>query len=66
MDELINSLRQRTGLPEDKACLAVDIILKYLKSKLPEPVARQVESALASQGGSFSEFLGGFLRRKSA
>jgi nucleoid DNA-binding protein len=66
MDELINALSQKTGLSEDKARLAVDIVINYLKSKMPESVAGEVESALAGQGGSFSEGLGGFLGRKSA
>ncbi len=39
MDELINTLTQKTGLPEDKARVAVDTVVDYTKSKLPSSVA---------------------------
>ncbi len=50
MDELINQVAQRTGLAPDKARTAVDTVLGFLKSKLPDSMASQLDSALA--GGS--------------
>jgi hypothetical protein len=66
MDELINTLVQKTGLPEDKARVAADTVINYLKSKLPAPVAGQLDSAVAGEGGSISERLGGIFGKKSA
>ena len=67
MDELINTLSQKTGLPEDQARVAVDTVVNYLKSKLPASVAGQVDNALTGEGGSsITERLGGILGKKSA
>jgi hypothetical protein len=66
MDELVNTLCQKTGLPEDKARVAVDTVVNYLKSKLPASVAGQVDNALTGEGSSISERLGGILGKKSA
>lgn len=66
MDELVNTLSQKTGLPEDKARVAVETVVNYIKSKLPESVAGQVDSALTGEGGSISERLGGIFGKKSA
>ncbi len=66
MDELVSTLTQKTGLPEDKARVAVDTVVNYLKSKLPASVAGQVDNALSGEGSSISERLGGILGKKSA
>lgn len=44
MDELVTNLSQETGLPEDKARVAVDTVVDYIKSKLPTTVADQVDN----------------------
>ena len=49
MDELINQVAQRTGLAPDKARTAVDTVLGYLKTKLPGPVAAQLDGAVSGQ-----------------
>ncbi len=51
MDELINMVAQRTGLAPEKARTAVDTVVGYLKTKLPGPLAGQIDSALAGGGG---------------
>ncbi len=66
MDELVNTLTQKTGLPEDQARVAVDTVVNYLKSKLPASVAGQVDNALSGEGSSISERLGGIFGKKSA
>ena len=64
MNELINTLTQKTGLPADKASVAAETVINFLKSKLPAPVAEQVSSALS--GGGMAEKVGDVLGRKSA
>ena len=54
MQELINQVSQRTGLPADKARTAVDTVVGYLKQQLPGPIANQLDGAVggAQQGGT--------------
>lgn len=51
MQQLINQVTQRTGIPEDKARAAVDTVVGYLKQHLPGPVASQLDSAVSGQAG---------------
>jgi nucleoid DNA-binding protein len=39
MDKLIKLVSQKTGLPQDKARVAVDAVLNFLKQKLPPSMA---------------------------
>jgi uncharacterized protein (DUF2267 family) len=55
MEELINQVAQRTGLAPDKARTAVETVLNFAKTRLPAPIATQLESALAGGGGGFTE-----------
>lgn len=58
MEELINQVAQRTGLAPDKARTAVETVLNFAKTRLPPPIATQLENALAgggSGGGGFAE-----------
>jgi hypothetical protein len=70
MDELITTLSEKTGLPEDKARTAADTVVNFIKSKLPESLQGQVDSALSGQGssssGSITDRLGGILGKKAA
>lgn len=52
MDEIINQVAQRTGLAPDKARTAVDTVLGFLKTRLPAPIASQLDSAVSGSGGS--------------
>lgn len=58
MDELVNQVAQRTGLAPDKARTAVDTVLGFLKTRLPGPIASQLDSALSGQGGGMAGGLG--------
>ncbi len=49
MDELVKLVAQKTGLPEDKAKVAVETVVGFLKQKLPAPIASQIDGVL---GGS--------------
>lgn len=66
MDELVKIVQQKTGLPPDKAKAAVEIVVSYLKGKLPAPVAAQVDTALMGSGnvGDVAKGLGGMMGRK--
>jgi uncharacterized protein (DUF2267 family) len=48
MDELISLVVQRTGLSQDDAQKAVQAVVDALKSKLPAPIAAQVDTLLTS------------------
>jgi hypothetical protein len=57
MEDLVKLVSQKTGLPEAQAKLAVDTVLGFLKTKLPAPLAGQLDGFLA--GGSAAPDLGG-------
>ena len=50
MDELVKAITDETGLPEAQAQQAADAVLKFLKQKLPAPLAGQVETAIKNPG----------------
>ncbi len=50
MQELIDQVAQRTGLTPDKAKTAVETVLNFAKTRLPAPIATQLESALMGGG----------------
>ncbi len=66
MDELVKLVVQKTGLPEDKAKVAVETVVDYLKKKLPAPAASQMDALLKGGGGvgDMAKGLGGLLGRK--
>jgi len=64
MNELVQQVCQRTGLPEDKASEAVNTVISYLKQKLPGPIGSQIDSAL--EGGGIGGALGSVFGKKSA
>jgi uncharacterized protein (DUF2267 family) len=57
MDEIVQQVVERTGIPEDKARMAVQVVLEQLQKRLPGPIASQV-SAHLSGGGSAGGGLG--------
>jgi hypothetical protein len=50
MDELVKLVSQKTGLSEELSREAVEIVLGYLKEKLPDPIAGQIDSLLGGAG----------------
>ena len=46
MKELINVIVQKTGISEENAQKAVQVMLGFLKAKLPAPLALQLDSFL--------------------
>ena len=58
MDEIINLVAQKTGIPTDKAQTAVTTVLGFLKERLPAPMAGQID-ALVAGGGNVGGMTGG-------
>jgi hypothetical protein len=48
MDEIVNLVVQRTGISQDDAQKAVQVVIDSLKSKLPAPMAAEVDTFLSS------------------
>ena len=48
MKELINIIVQKTGISEENAQKAVQVTLGFLKTKLPTPLAGQLDSFLSA------------------
>lgn len=64
MDELVKLVVAKTGISEEQARGAVATVIKFLKDKLPAPVAGQIDGilggagvggALKGQGGLFGK-----------
>ena len=49
MKELINVIVQKTGISEENAQKAVQVMLGFLKTKLPTPIASQLDSFLIAK-----------------
>jgi len=62
MDELVKLVSEKTGLSEEMAETAVNLVLDYVKKKLPAPVAAQVDAILGAD--SAADMLGGLFGGK--
>jgi hypothetical protein len=61
MDELIRTVVERTGISEEQARTAVETVIGFVKERLPEPIAGQVDSYLSgggAGGGSLGDVAG--------
>lgn len=64
MDQLIAQIAQRTGISDEQAREAVNMMIGYLKQELPAPIAAHVDSVLSGQNpqgmvGEAEQLLGG-------
>ncbi len=57
MNEIVHLVAQKTGLSEDKARQAAEVVLGYLKDKLPGPVAGQLNQFIGDSQGESSSLL---------
>ena len=76
MNELVNLIVQKTGISQENAQKAAQTAIDFLKTKLPAPIAAQVDTLLAGDTsgiaaqatdtlqGKFGG-LGGLLREKA-
>jgi hypothetical protein len=56
MQEIIKLVSDKTGIPAETAKIAVETVIGFLKTKLPAPIAAQLDGILA--GGSIAGALG--------
>ena len=68
MDELVELVSKKAGIPEATARTAVNTVVDFLKKRLPAPLAGQVDAVLsgvdADQIGNIAQGLGGMLGGK--
>ena len=58
MDELINLVSQRTGIAPDKAQIAIQTVVGFLKERLPAPIAAEVDAFMSGNGGGMTGDIG--------
>jgi hypothetical protein len=58
MEELIELIVEKTGISEEIANKVVDMVVDFLKDKLPEPIAGQLDNLLSGEGIA-DDLLGG-------
>jgi hypothetical protein len=64
VEELVNLVAQKANISPDQAKVAVQVVLGYLKDKLPAPLASQIDGLVAGGGaagpaGDVAKSLGG-------
>jgi uncharacterized protein (DUF2267 family) len=67
MDELVKLVVDKAGISEKQAQQAVETVLAFLKDKLPDPIAGQVEAVLKgdlSGLGDLASGLGGLFGKQ--
>jgi hypothetical protein len=73
VDELIKLVAEKTGLSREHAKLAVDTVLAFVKTRLPAPLAAQIDAVVGGggvsgglgQAGDIAKSLGGFFNKGS-
>ena len=60
MDELVKMVAGKVGISEAQAKQAVETVLEFLKEKLPEPIAGQLDAVLEGDLGGLGDLAGGF------
>jgi hypothetical protein len=64
---LIEQLKSRVGLDDDKAQSAAQTVIEFLKQRLPAPVASQLDNALSGGAAEgIKDKIGGVFGRKTA
>jgi len=51
MNELVNLIVQKTGIPAATAQTIVNMVIDFLKKKLPAPVGAQIDGLLKNEAG---------------
>ena len=59
MDELVKLVSSKVGINEAQSKQAVQVVLGYLKEKLPAPIAGQVDAALKGDMSGLEDVAGG-------
>jgi hypothetical protein len=61
MDDLIQQITAKTGISDDQARQAIDMAMGFVKDKLPEPIASQLDGFIGGSGGSSDGGAGGMM-----
>jgi hypothetical protein len=69
MDELVKAISERTGLPPEQSRQAAETAVAFIKERLPDPIAGQLDAILSGEGlaggaDSLLKGLGGMLGGK--
>jgi hypothetical protein len=64
MDELVNLVVKKTGISQDDARKAVEVIVSALKSKLPGPIASDLDSFISGGMNTLAGEAGEMLKGK--
>lgn len=66
MKELVDLIVKKTGIPAATAQTIVNMVVDYLKKKLPAPVAGQIDGLLSGAGNiqGAENMLGGLFGKK--
>lgn len=59
MDQLVKMVSDRAGIDEGSAKTAVDTVIGFLKDKLPDPIAGQLDKAAQGENVDAGSALGG-------
>jgi uncharacterized protein (DUF2267 family) len=62
MDELVKMVAKKVGINEAQAKQAVETVLGFLKDKLPEPIAGQLEAVLEGDMSGLDDLAGGVMK----
>jgi nucleoid DNA-binding protein len=49
MNELVNMIVKKTGIPNATALIIVKMVIDYIKKKLPAPVGAQIDGLLSNE-----------------
>lgn len=58
LNEVIQRLIERTGLPETQAAAAAEVVIGFLKEKLPPQIGAQIDGLMNGETGAMDK-LGG-------
>lgn len=65
MDQLVNTVAEKTGLSHEQASSAAEAVIGFLKDKLPAPAAGMLDSAIGGgnegEGGGLADKASGML-----
>lgn len=68
MEKIVKLVAERAGISESQATTAVNTVASFLKGRMPEPMARQVDAYLKGEGGDatggMADKLGGMFGKK--
>jgi len=64
MDELVNLVVQKTGISQDDARKAVEVIMNELKTRLPGPISSHIDSFLSGGMSALAGEAGDMLKGK--